>query len=109
MITSLLWFALAAVAEIIGCFAFWSWIRGESSAWWLIGGVAALAGFAAILAKIDLPHAGRAYAAYGGIYIVASVAWLWLADGIRPTLSDLGGAGLAIAGTLVILAGSSTH
>ena len=38
MITSLLWFALAAVAEIIGCFAFWSWIRGESSAWWLIGG-----------------------------------------------------------------------
>ncbi len=73
MITSLLWFALAAIAEILGCFAFWSWLRGEASAWWLIGGLAALAAFAAILAKIDLPHAGRAYAAYGGIYIAASL------------------------------------
>ena len=84
-------------------------MRDEGSAWWLTGGLAALAVFAFILAKIDLPHAGRTYAAYGGIYIVASVIWLWIAEGVRPTASDLGGAGLAIAGTLVILAGRTTH
>lgn len=105
MIASLAWFAAAAVAEIAGCFAFWRWTRGDASASWLAGGVLALAAFALILARVDLPHAGRAYAAYGGIYIVASLMWLWLAEAVQPTTTDVAGAALAIAGSLVILLG----
>ena len=66
-------------------------------------GVGSLIGFAAILSRVDTVFAGRAYAAYGGIYIAASLGWLWLVEGQRPTIPDLAGAALAIAGALLIV------
>ena len=64
----------AAVAEIAGCFAFWAWLRLDKPAWWLIPGGAALILFAYLVTLVDGIAAGRAYAAYGGIYIAASLA-----------------------------------
>jgi small multidrug resistance family-3 protein len=95
-------YALAALLEITGCFAVWSWWRG-ASALWLIPGALALAGFAYALALTPPPLAGRSYAAYGGVYIAASLIWLWLVEGARPDWADLAGAGLALAGAAVIL------
>ena len=66
-------------------------------------GIASLIGFAVILMRVDSAFAGRAYAAYGGIYIAASLVWLWTVEGQRPTPSDLLGAGLAIGGALLII------
>ncbi len=96
----------AALAEIAGCFAFWMWLRQDRTAWWLLPAMASLAVFAFLLTRIDVGFAGRAYAAYGGIYIAASLGWLWLVEGIRPTGWDLGGAALTVAGALVILTGA---
>lgn len=96
----------AALAEIAGAYAFWAWLRQGKSAGWLIPGLLSLALFAYLLTRIDVNAAGRAYAAYGGLYIVTSLGWLWLAEGIRPNVWDAAGAGLAIAGALVILVGT---
>jgi small multidrug resistance family-3 protein len=74
----------AAVAEIAGCFAFWAWLRLGNSMLWLVPGVASLIGFAWLLTLSPAEHAGRSYAVYGGIYIVSSLGWLWLAEGFRP-------------------------
>lgn len=100
---SLLLYALAALAEIAGCFAVWSWWRG-ASVLWLIPGAAALAVFAFALALTPPSHAGRSYAAYGGVYIAASLVWMWAVEGAPPSARDLIGAGLAALGALVILA-----
>ena len=96
-------FVAASLAEIAGCFAFWAWWRLDKSALWLIPGVAALIAFAWLLTLADSSAAGRAYAAYGGIYITASLAWLWLAEGVWPDRWDLIGAALCLAGASVIL------
>lgn len=94
---------LAAVLEIAGCFAFWVWVRRGAAPWVVVLGVASLVGFALALARIDSVFAGRAYAAYGGIYIAASLAWLWVVERQVPTRADVLGAALAIAGALVII------
>ncbi len=98
-------YMLAALAEIAGCFAFWAWLRLGKSALWLAPGLAALVLFAVLLARVDSPAAGRAYAAYGGVYIAASLAWLWAIEGVRPDRWDLIGAALCLAGAAVILGG----
>ena len=100
---SLACFALAAVLEIAGCFAFWTSLRGGRSLWWIAPGVVSLVLFAAILTRADAPFAGRAYAAYGGIYIAASLVWLWRIESVVPDRWDLLGALLCLAGTAVIL------
>ena len=99
-------YALAALGEIGGCFAFWAWLRLGRSSLWLVPGFAALALFAGLLTLIDTPAAGRAYAAYGGVYIAASLFWLWAVEGVRPDRFDLAGAALCLAGMAVILFGS---
>jgi small multidrug resistance family-3 protein len=96
-------FALAAVFEIAGCFAFWLWLRRGVSPFVAVLGVVSLIAFAVVLTRVDSAFAGRAYAAYGGIYIAASLVWLWLAEGQRPTVTDLFGAGIGIIGALVIV------
>lgn len=96
-------YAGAALAEIAGCFAVWAWMRLGASALWLVPGLASLAVFAWLLALAPSDFAGRAYAAYGGVYVAASVAWLWLVDGRQPDTWDLLGAALCIAGAAVIL------
>jgi small multidrug resistance family-3 protein len=103
---TLLAYVGAAVAEIAGCFAFWAWLRLDKPIWWLLPGVAALVLFAWLLTLVDSAAAGRAYAAYGGIYIVASLAWLWGVEGLRPDRWDLTGAAICLAGAAVIIAGS---
>ena len=96
-------YVAAALAEIAGCFSFWAWWRLEKSPLWLLPGLASLAAFGFLLALVDAAAAGRAYAAYGGIYIAASLGWLWLVEGVRPDRWDLAGATLCIAGASVIL------
>ncbi len=103
--TSLLWYALAALGEIGGCFAFWAWLRLHRSAWWTVPGVISLILFAMILTRIDASNAGRAYAAYGGIYIISSILWLWVVEGIQPDRWDLGGSAVALLGAGIILFG----
>ena len=98
-------YALAALAEIAGCFAFWAWVRLGASPWWLVPGGASLVLFACALSLVDSAAAGRAFAAYGGVYIVASLLWLWSVEGLRPDRWDLAGAALSLAGAAVILLG----
>jgi len=96
-------FALAAFFEIAGCFAFWVWLRRGATPLVALLGLASLICFALTLTRIDSAFAGRAYAAYGGMYIAASLVWLWAAEGQRPTVADLIGATLAMIGALVII------
>lgn len=95
----------AALAEIAGCFAFWAWLRLGKSVWWLVPGTAALVLFAYLLTLVDSGAAGRAYAAYGGVYIVASIGWLWLIEAVRPDRWDVVGAAICLIGAGVILLG----
>ncbi len=98
-------YAGAALAEIAGCFTFWAWLRLDQPVWLIIPGIASLMGFAYLLTLIDTDAAGRAYAAYGGVYILMSLLWLWLAEGHRPDRWDLAGATTCLAGTALILFG----
>lgn len=95
----------AAVAEIAGCFAFWAWLRLGKSALWLIPGTAALIAFAWLLTYVEAEHAGRTYAAYGGVYIVASLLWLWTIEGARPDRWDVVGGAVCLLGAGIILFG----
>ena len=103
--TSALLYLAAAVGEIAGCFAFWVWLRLGQSPWWLVPGITALVAFAVLLTRIDAAFAGRAYAAYGGVYITASLLWLWLIEGARPDRWDLIGALVCLCGAAIILFG----
>ncbi|WP_191062133.1 YnfA family protein [Geminicoccus harenae] len=95
----------AALAEIAGCFAFWAWLRLGRSALWLVPGMASLALFAWLLTLSPADAAGRAFAAYGGIYILASLFWLWAAEGVRPDRWDLAGTLVCLLGAALILFG----
>ncbi|MBN9594881.1 MAG: YnfA family protein [Afipia sp.] len=98
-------YVAAALAEIGGCFAFWAWLRLGKSIWWLAPGILSLVLFAYLLTLVPSDAAGRAYAAYGGIYIVASLAWLWAMEGVRPDRWDMAGAVLCLIGAAIILFG----
>ncbi|MFG0381706.1 YnfA family protein [Pseudomonas sp. zbq_18] len=100
-----LWFFLAALFEIAGCYAFWMWLRLGKSAWWIAPALLSLTVFALLLTRIEATYAGRAYAAYGGVYIVASLFWLGLIERTRPLLSDWLGAALCLIGASIILFG----
>jgi len=95
----------AAFAEIAGCFAFWAWPRLDRSAFWIAPGVFALVLFAFLLTRIDSEFAGRAYAAYGGVYITASLLWLWAVEGKMPDRWDITGAMVCLIGAAIILWG----
>lgn len=102
---SVLVYICAALAEIAGCFAFWGWLRLDKPVWWLIPGMVSLAIFAWLLTLVDAAFAGRAYAAYGGVYIAASLVWLWAVEGTRPDRWDMVGAAICIVGAALILFG----
>ena len=95
----------AALAEIAGCFAFWAWLRLGKSIWWIVPGAVSLCLFAYLLTLVEAEHAGRTYAAYGGVYIVASVAWLRIAENVRPDRWDLLGACICLLGAATIIWG----
>ena len=103
MLVNLLAFVVAATLEIAGCFTFWLWLREGRSPLLAVAGVVSLIGFAVALTRVDSAFAGRAYAAYGGIYIAASLGWLWVVEGQRPTSADLIGAAVAILGALIVI------
>lgn len=104
-LSTLPYYIAAAVCEIAGCFAFWAWLRLGKPALWIIPGIAALIVFAWLLSRVDTAFAGRAYAAYGGVYILASMGWMWLVEGARPDRWDGFGVMLCVIGALVILFG----
>ena len=104
-VVSLAAYGVAAIAEIAGCFSFWAWLRLGRSVLWLVPGMLSLALFAFMLTFVESDAAGRAYAAYGGIYITASLLWLWLGEGIYPDRWDGAGALVCLIGTGIILFG----
>lgn len=99
------WYLLAAFAEIGGCFAFFAWLRLGRTGLVVLPGLASLVVFALALTRIGTDTAGRAYAAYGGISILASLVWLWAVEGQRPDLWDASGVALCLAGGGLILFG----
>ena len=103
--SSFAYYLAAAFAEIAGSFAFWAWLRLGKSALWLVPGIALLVLFAFLLTRVDAVFAGRAYAAYGGVYIASSLVWLWIFEGVRPDRWDLIGASVCVLGAGLILFG----
>lgn len=104
VITGLI-YAGAAATEIGGSFAFWAWLRLGKSGLWVIPGVVSLIIFAALLTRIDAAFAGRAFAAYGGVYIVGSLIWLWAVERMQPDRWDAIGGAICLIGAAVILFG----
>ena len=100
-----LWFLLAAFCEIAGCYAFFLWLRLERTPLWIIPGLFSLVCFALLLTRVEAQYAGRAYAAYGGIYVAASLFWLAYVEKSRPLWSDWLGVALCIVGASVVLLG----
>ena len=98
-------FALTAVAEIVGCFLPYLWLKGKAPAWVLAPAVLALCAFVWLL-SLHPTATGRVYAAYGGVYVSVAIAWLWLVDGVRPSAWDAAGVALCLAGMAVIMFGS---
>lgn len=95
-------YVVTALAEIVGCYLAYLWLREGKPAWLLIPAAVALALFAWLLTMHDTA-AGRVYAAYGGVYIGAAIMWLWAVDGVRPTAWDIAGVLVALAGMAIIM------
>jgi small multidrug resistance family-3 protein len=104
LIRTLALFVLTAVAEIVGCFLPYLWLKKGRSAWLLIPAALSLALFAWLL-TLHPTSAGRVYAAYGGVYIAVALLWLWKVDGVALTAWDLCGAAVALAGMSIIVWG----
>ncbi|MCQ8240312.1 YnfA family protein [Rhizosaccharibacter radicis] len=96
-------FALAAVAEIGGCFGVWVVVRQGRTAWWLLPSLFFLAAFALLLARTGGTSAGRSFAVYAGIYLCASLVWMRAAEGVSLTRWDLLGGAICLAGCMLIL------
>lgn len=96
-------YGIAAIAEIAGCFAFWHVVRAGGSPLWLVPGGISLVVFAGALTLVEAAAAGRAFAAYGGVYILASLGWMWGVEQVRPDRWDAAGAAVCLAGAALIL------
>lgn len=97
-------FIITAVAEIVGCYLPYLWLKQDRSIWLLIPAVISLAVFVWLLTLH--PHAaGRVYAAYGGVYVSVALMWLWAVDSVRPTLTDWIGVGIVLLGMCIIMFG----
>ena len=95
-------FLVTALAEIIGCYLPWLWLRQDKSAWLLVPAAISLALFAWLL-SLHPTASGRVYAAYGGVYILVAILWLWQVDGVRPTRWDILGSTIALLGMAIIM------
>lgn len=98
-------YPLAALAEIAGCFAFWAWLKLDRSPLWLVPGVLSLMAFAWLLTLVPAAAAGRAFAAYGGVYICASLMWMAWVEKAPPDRWDLIGGAVCLTGAAIILFG----
>ena len=100
-------FVVTALAEIVGCYLPYLWLKQGRSAWLLVPAALSLAAFASLLTLH--PHAaGRVYAAYGGVYISVALVWLWVVDSVRPTVTDWVGVGFCLLGMGIIMAGAKS-
>jgi len=97
-------FVATALAEIVGCYLPYLWLKQGRSAWLLVPAAISLALFAWLL-SLHPTAAGRVYAAYGGVYIGVAIAWLWAVDKVPPTLTDWIGAAFSLLGMFIIMAG----
>jgi small multidrug resistance family-3 protein len=97
-------FVATAIAEITGCYLPYLWLKQGQSAWLLIPAAASLAIFAWLL-TLHPTAAGRTYAAYGGVYVLVAIIWLWVVEGITPTAWDVAGSLVALAGMAIIIFG----
>jgi len=104
LLRTLALFIATALAEILGCYLPWLWLREGRPAWLLLPGALSLAAFAWLI-SLHPQAAGRVYAAYGGVYISMALLWLWAVDGIRPTLTDWIGGGVCLLGMAIIILG----
>lgn len=100
-------FFITAIAEIVGCYLPYLWLKENKSILLLIPAILSLSLFVWLL-TLHPAASGRVYAAYGGIYIIVALFWLWKIDGIQPTLADTIGAIIVLIGTLIIICGSKT-
>lgn len=97
-------FFITAIAEIVGCYLPYLWLKKDGSPWLLIPAAISLALFAWLL-SLHPTAAGRVYAAYGGVYIGVAIVWLWTIDGTRPTVWDWTGAAVSLVGMGIIMLG----
>jgi len=95
-------FIITALAEIIGCYLPYLWLRQGKSPWLLMPAGVSLMLFAWLL-TLHPAASGRTYAAYGGVYISISILWLWRVDNITPSKGDVVGVALCLAGMMVIM------
>ncbi len=95
-------FFLTALAEIIGCYLPYLWLREGKTIWLLVPGALSLAAFVWLL-TLHPTAVGRVYAAYGGVYVFTAILWLWFVEGIRPTIWDIVGVTIALFGMVVIM------
>ena len=101
---TVLLFVVTAVAEIVGCYLPYLWLKEGRSAWLLLPAAASLALFAWLL-TLHPTAAGRVYAAYGGVYVGVALMWLMLVDKVRPTTTDWVGVAVSLAGMAIIMFG----
>ncbi|MDL4912499.1 MAG: YnfA family protein [Enterobacterales bacterium endosymbiont of Blomia tropicalis] len=104
MVKTVLLFFLTALAEIIGCFLPWLWLKKGASVWWLIPAAASLALFVWLL-TLHPVASGRVYAAYGGVYVLTALLWLRLVEGVKLSVWDWSGASIAFIGMLIMVMG----
>ncbi|MDX1513230.1 MAG: YnfA family protein [Gammaproteobacteria bacterium] len=98
-------FVLTAVAEIVGCYLPYLWLKKDGAAWLLLPAAASLALFVWLL-TLHPTAAGRIYAAYGGVYVTVALFWLWLVDAVKPTAWDLAGVAVVLLGMSIIMLGA---
>lgn len=97
-------FVATALAEIVGCYLPYLWLKKSGAVWLLLPAAASLALFAWLL-SLHPTAAGRVYAAYGGVYISVAILWLWLVEAVRPTAWDLLGSAVCLVGMAIIMLG----
>ncbi len=105
MLKTLALFIITAIAEIVGCYLPYLWLKKGGSIWLLVPAAISLALFAWLL-SLHPTAAGRVYAAYGGVYVSAAIIWLWLVDAIRPSIWDVVGSAVALLGMAIIIFGA---
>ena len=104
VLKSLALFFVTALAEIVGCYLPYLWLKKGATPWLLIPAAASLALFVWLL-SLHPTASGRVYAAYGGVYVATAMVWMWRVDRVPVTMTDIAGATVALAGMAIIVWG----
>ncbi|MFZ1181597.1 MAG: YnfA family protein [Herbaspirillum sp.] len=101
-IKTLILFIVTALAEIIGCYLPYLWLKKGATPWLILPAALSLASFAWLL-TLHPTAAAQVYAAYGGVYVAVALFWMWGVDAVKPNLWDLVGASMSLAGMGIIM------